>query len=253
MRATGLIAGNEWRRQFVQPFAWMLIAIVLALTAYQFLIALGAYLELMPKLGALKDAPGVTDLVAIPLLRAFANLSMLLVPLITMRTIAGERRGQTLSLLLASGIGNARIVLGKYLGALGLAWLILAVVLLLPLTLELGSTLDLGKLAAAALGLALYIGALTAIGLLASALTAQPALAAGAALAIAVLLSIVDAGARMEGIDNASINYLASGSHLEPFLRGLVASVDIVYFLLLTGFALTLAVWRLDALRGRID
>ncbi|MGA9422132.1 MAG: ABC transporter permease, partial [Rhodanobacteraceae bacterium] len=77
--------------------------------------------------------------------------------------------------------------------------------------------------------------------------------AAGAALSAAVLLSVVDAGARLEGVDNASINYLASGSHLEPFLRGLVASVDIVYFLLLTAIALVLAVWRLNGLRGSID
>ncbi|MGA8276853.1 MAG: ABC transporter permease [Rhodanobacteraceae bacterium] len=253
MSAIAVIARNEWRRQFVQPFAWFLIAVVLALTAYQFLIALGAYLQLMPKLGALKDAPGVTDLVAVPVLRGLANLLMLIVPLITMRTIAGERRARTLPLLLASGVGNARIVLGKYFGALGLAWLILAVVLLLPLALEFGSTLDLGRLAAAALGVALYIAALTAIGIFCSTLTAQPALAAGAALSVAVLLSIVDAGARLQGIDNASINYLASGSHLEPFWRGLVASVDIVYFLLLTAFALLLAIWRMDRLRGCID
>ncbi|MGA9421691.1 MAG: ABC transporter permease, partial [Rhodanobacteraceae bacterium] len=154
MSAIAVIARNEWRRQFVQPFAWILIAVVLALTAYQFLIALGAYLQLMPRLGALKDAPGITDLVALPVLRGLANLMMLIVPLITMRTIAGERRARTLPLLLAAGLGDARIVLGKYLGALGLAWMILAVVLLLPVMLEFGSTLDLGRLAAAALGVA---------------------------------------------------------------------------------------------------
>ena len=61
----------------------------------------------------------MTDLVAIPLLRSFSNLLMLLVPLITMRTIAGERRAQSLALLLAGGVGNARIVIGKYFGAFG--------------------------------------------------------------------------------------------------------------------------------------
>lgn len=253
MRTIGLIARNDWRRQFVQPFAWILIAIVLALMAYEFLLALGAYLRVAPKLAALQDAPGVTDLVAVPLLRAFSNLLILVVPLIAMRTIAGERRARTLSLLLAAGAGNVRIVLGKYLAALGLVWLLLAVVLLMPLALEFGSSLDLGRLAAATFGLALYAAALTAIGVWCSTLTAQPALAAGAALAVSVLLSIIDAGARLEGIDNASINYLAAPTHLEPFWRGLVASVDIVYFLLIIAVALALAVWHLDTLRGRID
>ncbi len=103
----------------MQPFAWMLAAVVAALMAWQFLLALQAFLQLAPKLGGLKDAPGVTDLVAIPVLRSFSNLLMLLVPLITMRTIAGERRAQSLALLLASGVGNARIVIGKYFGAFG--------------------------------------------------------------------------------------------------------------------------------------
>ena len=95
-----------------------------------------------------------------------------------MRTIAGERRTQSLSLLLAAGVGNTRIAVGKYFGALGFVLLILVLVLAMPLALEFGTSLDLGRLAAAALGLALFAGALTAIGVLCSAWTSQPALAA---------------------------------------------------------------------------
>ena len=100
-------------------------------------------------------------------------------------------------------------------------------------------------------GLALFAAALTAIGVLASAWAAQPVLAAATALAIACLLAVVDAGARLQGIDNAGINYLAFPTHLEPFFRGLVASIDIVYFVLVAAVALLLAVRRVDALRTR--
>jgi len=82
---------------------------------------------------------------------------------------------------------------------------------------------------------------------------AQPALAAAAALALTGLLAVVDAGARLQGITNSGINYLALPSHLEPFFRGIVASVDIAYFALLAGVALALAARRLDALRGSAD
>jgi ABC-2 type transport system permease protein len=85
---------------------------------------------------------------------------------------------------------------------------------------------------------------------LASAWSPQPALAAAAAFAIASLLAIVDAGARLQGIDNTGINYLALPTHVEPFFRGLVASVDIVYFLLITVVALALAARKLDRLRA---
>ncbi|MEO7064407.1 MAG: ABC transporter permease subunit [Dokdonella sp.] len=253
MSRSALIAGHEWRRLVVQPFAWTLAAVVVALMAWQFLLSLEGFLQLAPKLGGIKNAPGVTDLVAIPLLRSFSNLLVLLVPLVTMHAFAGERRAHTLPLLLASGIGNVRIVLGKYFGALGFVLVLLALVVLMPLVLGFGTALDYGKIAAATLGLGLFVAALIAIGILASAWAAQPALAAAAAIAITSLLAAVDAGARLQGISNAGINYLALPTHLEPFFRGLIASVDIVYFLLLIGVALALATRRLDALRGSPD
>jgi ABC-2 type transport system permease protein len=170
-----------------------------------------------------------------------------------MRAFAGERGAQTLPLLLASGVGNLRIVLGKYLGALGFVLALIALVALMPLALGFGTALDFGKIAASVLGLALFAAALTAIGIVASAWAAQPALAAAIALAITSLLAVVDAGARLQGIANSGINYLALPTHLEPFFRGLVASVDVVYFILATTVALGLAARRLDALRSRSD
>ena len=253
MNTTFLIARHEWRRLAVQPFAWTLAALVVALMAWQFLLSLQGYLDLAPKLGGLADAPGVTDLVAIPLLRSFSNLLMLVLPLVTMRAIAGERRAATLPLLLASGSGSARIVLGKYIGALGYAWLMIALVALMPLSIAHATPLDLGKLAAALLGLALLAAALVAIGVLCSAWALQPALAAASALALTGLLAVVDAGARLQGVTHSGINHLALPTHFEPFMRGIVASVDIVYFVLLAGAALVLATRRLDALRGSAD
>jgi len=253
MNPATLIARHEWRRLGVQPFAWLLGAVVVALMAWQFLLSLQGYIDVAPKLGAIKDAPGVTDLVAIPLLRSFGNLLVLLVPLITMRSFAGERGAHTLPLLLASGVGNARIVIGKYIGALGFVWLLIGLVTLLPLTLGFGAQLDYGKIAASVLGLALFAAALAGIGIAASSWASQPALAAAIALAITSLLAVVDAGARLQGISNSGINYLALPTHLEPFFRGLVASVDIVYFMLVAGVALALASRRLDALRSRPD
>ena len=253
MSVAALITRHEWRRLAVQPFAWILAAVVIALMAWQFLLALEAFLELAPKLGGLKDAPGVTDLVAIPVLRSFSNVLILLVPLLTMRTIAGERRAQSLALLLAGGVGNLRIVLGKYFGALGFVIVLIVLVAAMPIALGLGTALDYGRLFAALLGLVLFAAALTAIGVLCSAWSSQPALAAAAAFAITSLLAIVDAGARFKGIDNSGINYLALPTHVEPFFRGLVSSVDIVYFVLIAALALAYATRRLDRLRSVPD
>ena len=250
MSVAALIARHEWRRLAAQPFAWLLAAVVVALMAWQYLLAIQAFLALEAKIGALKDAPGVTDLVAIPLLRSFSSLLILIVPLVTMRSIAGERRAQSFTLLLAGGVGDARIVFGKYFGALGFVVVLIVFVAAMPLALSFGTSLDLGRIFVAILGLVLYAGALTAIGILCSTWTPQPALAAAAAFAIASLLMIVDAGARLQGIDNSGINYLALPTHIEPFFRGLVASVDIVYFVLIAAVALAFAMRRLDRVRS---
>ena len=250
MSASLIIARHEVRRLVVQPWSWGLLAASVALLAYQFLIALDRFLQLAPKLAAAPDGAGATDIVAASMFSAYANLLLFLVPLLTMRTIAGERRQHSLTLLLAAGVGNGAIVVGKWLGVM--AWLLLltALVALMPLSLVAGTALDLGRVGAALLGLVLEACLLAAIGVMTSAWTAQPALAAAVAIALNLFLTLVDSGARMQGVSNSAINWIAVTSHLEPPFRGIVASVDIAYFVILGAVALALAAHRLDALRS---
>ena len=249
MSAVWLIARHELRRLVVQFWPWALLAAALALLAYLFLLGIDSFLALAPKIAGRSEAPGVTDLIAIPQLRTLGNLLLLLVPLLTMPSLAGERRRHSLVLLLGAGVGELRIVLGKWLGAWLSVLVLIAFALAMPLALAAGTTLDLGRIAAAALGLALAAGALSAIGVYASALSAQPAFAAALALAMNLLLAVADTGARLQGVVDGGINYLALPTHLEPFLRGIVSSIDIVYFALLAGVMLLLAARQLAALR----
>lgn len=244
-----ILARNELRRLFAQPLAWSLLATVLAVLAYFFLLSLEAFLVLGPKLAGIATAPGVGDLVALPLLRAIASLLLLIVPLLGMRAIAGERQAGTLPLLLTSGLSDARIVLGKFLGLCVLLILLIVLALAMPLSLEVGTTLDLGRLAAAALGLALFAATLAALALCASSYAQQPIVAAIVALALNLTLWMLDVGARLEGVTSSFINYLALPTHLEPFLHGIVASVDIIYFVLLSAVTLILAARRLGSSR----
>ena len=246
-----VIARNELRRLFVQPLAWVLLAVALALLAYFFLLTLQGFLVLMPKIAGNPANPGVTDLVALPLLRAIASVLLLLVPLLGMRAFAGDRQSGALPLLLVSGLSDVRIVLGKYFGLLAYLVVLIGLALAMPLSLQIGTTLDLARLAAAGLGLVLFAGALVAVAVCASVYTQQPVVAAGFALVLNILLWMLDTGARYEGVTTNFVNYLALSTHLEPFLHGIVASVDIVYFVLLAGVALTFAARRLATARAR--
>lgn len=248
---TSAVARLEWRRLTVRPLAWVLAAITLAWLAWNFTLLMGAFLASQMQRAALPDSPGFTDLVAVPLLAQLAQLGFLVVPLLTMSVVAGERRNGTLPLLFATGVTASRIVLGKYLAVLGwlLLWLLLT--LAMPLMLAHLINLDWGKLAAAMLGLILMLASLAALGIACSAFASHPAIAAAAALVITLALWSVNLGAQMSGINGGAINWLAMSSHLQPMLRGLVSTTDIVWFLLLIAMSLALATRRLSAERER--
>ena len=248
---TFAVARLEWRRMVVRPLAWVLAALTLAWLAWNFTLLLGGFLAGQVQRAALPDGPGFTDLVAVPLLGQLAQLSFLVVPLLGMSVIAGERRNGTLPLLFAAGLPASRIVLGKYLALLGWLLLWLALTLAMPLALAHATDLDWGKLAAATLGLALMLAALAALGVACSAFASHPAIAAAAALIIALALWSVNVGAQMAGINGGVLNWLAMSTHEQPLLRGLVSTADIAWFVLLIVVALALASRRLDNERER--
>ena len=248
---TFAVARLEWRRMVVRPLAWVLAALTLAWLAWNFTLLLGGFLAGQVQRAALPDGPGFTDLVAVPLLGQLAQLSFLVVPLLGMSVIAGERRNGTLPLLFATGLPASRIVLGKYLALLGWLLLWLALTLSMPLALAHATDLDWGKLAAATLGLALMLAALAALGVACSAFASHPAIAAAAALIIALALWSVNVGAQMAGINGGVLNWLAMSTHEQPLLRGLVSTADLAWFALLIVVALALASRRLDNERER--
>jgi len=241
----------EWRRLLVRPLAWVLAALTLAWLAWNFTLLLGGFLAGQIQRAAQPDGPGFIDLVGVPLLGQLAQLAFLVVPLLGMSVIAGERRNGTLPLLFAAGVPASRIVLGKYLAILGWLLLWLALTLAMPLVLMHATHVDWGKLAAATLGLALMLATLAAITVACSSFASHPAIAAAAALIIALALWGVNLGAQMAGITGGVINWIAMSTHLQPLLRGLVSSADIAWFLLFTALSLVLATRRLDADRGR--
>jgi len=241
----------ECRRLCVQPLAWLLLALSLAWLGWCFTRLLGDFLAGEIQRAALPDGPGYVDLVAVPLLGQLAQLAFLVVPLLAMSALAGERRNGTLPLLFATGLPASRIVLGKYAVLLLwlLAWLLLT--LAMPLSLAHATTPDWGKLAAAALGVALMLAALAALAMAASAFTAHPAIAAVVALLLGLALWTVNLGAQVAGVDDGAINWLAMSTHEQNLLRGLVSTADILWFLLLIAVCLALAARRLAAEKER--
>ncbi|HVX06030.1 MAG TPA: ABC transporter permease subunit [Rhodanobacteraceae bacterium] len=245
------VARIDLKRLAVRPFAWTLAGIALAMMAWQFLLGVSAFMHAQPGVPGPASGPGYVDAVVAPYLLNYIQLCLVIAPLITMQALAGERSAQRLALLAACGASGAQIVLGKFAARLAFLWLLLIIVATMPLVLGRATHPDWGQFGAALIASASCVAALTAIGIACSAFTPEPALAAAAALLIGEGLSLIDAGVRISGGEGGWLGYLALHTHLEPAMRGLVRSEDIVYFLIVAALALALAVRRVGTERGR--
>lgn len=244
------VALLELRRLFLSPLAWSVLAVEQLILAYFFLIGLDNYVALQPRLAAVADAPGVTDLVAAPLFGDASIFMLFAVPMMTMRLISEERRAQTLTLLLSAPVSMTEIVLGKFLGVVAFFLILVGLVAVMPLSLLIGGGLDFGMLAAGVLGMVLLVASFVAVGLFMSSLTTQPTIAAVSTFGVLLLLWIVDwTGSSRAGELGGVLSYLSMLRHYEPLLKGVFNTSDVVYYLLFMVTFLILTIRRLDAER----
>ncbi len=242
-----IIAMRELRSLFLSPLAWVVLGVTQFLLAYMFLSRIEYFIQVQPRLAGIDGAPGVTDLVAAPLLGSAAFVLLMIVPLLSMRLLAEERHSGSLTLLLSAPVRLSDIVLGKYLGLLTFMLLMVVMIALMPLSLLAGASIDLGQLAAGLLGLGLLLAAFCAIGLFVSSLSTQPAVAAIAGFGVLMFLWIIDwAGASMDATQSGLLGTLSLMSHYQRLLQGVFRSTDAAYYLIVIATFLALTVWRLD-------
>jgi ABC-2 type transport system permease protein len=234
MRKLFAIVGREWRAYFLSPLAYVI------LTAYMFLNGL-----IFAKVVSFLSTPGGPRERFLPIM--FTNtffwiFILFIVPILTMRLLAEERRSGTLEVLLTSPVSETQVVLGKFLGALGFFLVLWLPSLVFILYIGAKTEVDLGAVAAGYLGIALLGSYFLAIGTFASAVTKNQILAA--ILAFAMLIPIFSVGLFESGADPARqslIGYLNIWEHMDEFARGVVDTRRLVYYFSGTVFFLLLA------------
>ncbi|HTR04029.1 MAG TPA: ABC transporter permease [Thermoanaerobaculia bacterium] len=234
MKKLFAIVGREWRAYFLSPLAYVI------LTAYMFLNGL-----IFSRIVAFLSVPGGPRERFLSLL--FTNtffwiFTLFIVPILTMRLLAEERRSGTLEVLLTSPVSEAAVVVGKFLGALGFFLVLWLPSLAFILYIRSKTDVDLGSVAAGYLGIALLGAYFLSIGTFASAVTKNQILAA--ILAFAMLIPIFSVGLFESGADPARqslIGYLNIWDHMDEFARGVVDTRRLVYYLSGTAFFLLLA------------
>ncbi|MFA6013606.1 MAG: ABC transporter permease subunit [Gallionellaceae bacterium] len=237
------IARKEFRSMFALPSTWIILGALQFIFAWFFLARLDAYLQVQAQLSLVANAPGATVSVAAPLFGTLALMLMMIIPLFSMRLLAEERRNQTLALLLAAPVSSSEIVLGKFLSLMLFMAIIIASCTVMIAILGLGTQLDFGLLLANFLGLLLLTASYAALGLYLSALTKQPIVAAMSATALSFGLWLIDIGSE----DNGNLLRAISPTvHAQNLNAGLVASSDLMYFILFIGTFLLFTIRRVE-------
>ncbi|SFN96823.1 gliding motility-associated ABC transporter permease subunit GldF [Salegentibacter flavus] len=240
------ILNKEIQSFFSSPIGYLVIGI--------FLVACGLFLFIFPGEYNILDS-GFADI------KAFFNLApwifIFLIPAISMKSFAEEKRQGTMELLLTRPIGFGQLVLGKYFGALLLVILAIIPSFLYLITIhQLGNPVgnfDVGATLGSYLGLIFLAGCYTAIGIFSSSLTQNQIVA----FIIAVFLCFLSYFA-FEGISSASISggnygleYLGISYHYQSISRGVIDSRDVIYFISFIFLFLKLTEIRLKNLQQK--
>ena len=228
------IIAKELRSYFVSPVVYVVGAVfllIVGLLAYLYIVFAGAQaIQLMQMQG--QAAINLNDLVFRNLFSSVRFILLIILPILTMRLFAEERKLRTFEFLMTSPIGLNEVVSGKFMSVFLVFLGLLGLTGFIPLVLSLFSDFDWYPILTGYLGLALLGALFLSIGLLASALTENQIVAAFVSFGLLLVLWLMAGFGSLFG-DTAlgqAVSYLSFMEHYDHLVRGLVDTKDLVYF-----------------------
>ncbi|MBM3269317.1 MAG: ABC transporter permease subunit [Candidatus Sericytochromatia bacterium] len=231
------IAMRELRSYFVSPLAYVVAAMFMLGVGFLFFA-----IVLSTREASLR-----------PLFQNIAVVFLLLVPALTMRLLAEERKTGTIELLMTSPITDASIVWGKFLASMGFLAFLLALTGVFPLALVMvGGKPEWAPIGTGYLAVFLMGASFMAIGLMASSFTNNQIVAALVAFVISLIIWLLPAVGSVFGSPiSEAFQYMSIISHLENMARGVVDSSDIIYYVSVIGTALLITVKSVNVYHWR--
>jgi len=217
---------REMKSYFNSPVAYIIITVFLGIAGWFFSAGIFLVNE-----ASIRNVMGI-----IPLIFIF------FIPAITMRTISEEKKSGTIELILTMPLKESEIILGKFFASLSLLFTALVFTWAYALTISLLGNPDEGPIISGYLGLLLMGSVYLAMGIFASSLTENQIVAFIIGFLFILFFFMLDKVLMFAPLFLARyLEYLSVDYHYNNILRGVIDSRDVIYYLSLTVFALTLA------------
>jgi len=242
------IAQKELRAYFVSPIAYVLVVCFALLFGYFYVANLNVMVQVsMGQFDLGGQAVNINEFMIRPLLGNTGVVLLFLLPMLTMRSYAEEKRSGTMELLLTAPLTDLQIILGKFFGAMALYVLMLALTLIHIGVLFWYGDPEWGPLVSGYLGLLLMGGAFISIGLAISSMTKNQIVAGVSTFAVLLLFWILNwLGDASGSVTQAVLAYLSILEHFDDFARGVIDTSHVTYYVSFIVFGLFLTAKSMD-------
>ena len=254
MRNIWIICRRELSSYFTSPIAWLLLTMYSVIFGFIFwnfvaeFIKQGMEMEMMGQASPMN----INEQVIRPLLGTGSFLGLFVVPLISMRLFAEEKRNGTIELLATSPVRDIEIILGKWFAATVLyCWIILYASISFVFLFRFGNP-DWKPMLVTLLGVFLQGAALLAIGTFISTLTKNQIIAGALTFGACLLLWVFSWVSSYDSSTWAQVmSYMAVITHFDSFDRGVLTTKDAIYYLSVIFLGLFFTARSMESLRWR--
>jgi ABC-2 type transport system permease protein len=257
LRNISAIAAKELRGYFASPMAWTMMGLFALIFGLFYYLYVASFIQesmrsMGGQFGGGPQPVNVNQRLIRPLLSNASVIVLFLLPMVTMRTYSEEKRSGTIELLLTSPLKDFEIVMGKFLGAIGLYGAILGVTLLYVGVLFAYGDPEPLPVLAGYIGLFLLGACFIAMGLFLSSTTKNQMVAGTATFVLALLFWIIGWASDNAWPWLASIlQYLSITHHFDDFSKGVIDTKHVIFYLSFITFWLFLTMKSVDSERWR--
>lgn len=250
-----LIAKRDMGSYFNSPIFYVVTTVFLVIYSFIFFQILNFFSIQSFQAGQMQGMDfgmNLNELVIEPSFNNMAVTLLLIIPILTMRSFAEEKKNKTYMLLLSSPVHLKEVIFGKFLACLSVVTVMILLSSYSTAFLYMIGDPEIGPVLTGYLGILLMSGCYVSVGVFASSLTDNQIIAAVISFGFTMFMWVIGWAAQATGPTVGEVlQYLSLIDHMEHFLKGIVDTSDLIYYLSFIVLGLFLTHRVLDSKRWR--